>query len=76
MTAAREKPGEGEAPKFHSTDLWTCPFCRQSVRVGAYGCCAPPDFFKKCLLRDHMVGGECVAYLNPRKARELMKGRE
>jgi hypothetical protein len=46
------------------------------VLVGAYGCCAPPDFVKNCLLRDHMVGDECIAYLNPRKARELMMERD
>ncbi|GEM_PF-2695491 len=54
---------------------WTCPFCQQTVRVGAYGCCPPPDFVGNCLLREHMVGGQCIAYLNPRKARELMMER-
>jgi hypothetical protein len=55
---------------------WTCPFCQQTVRLGAYGCGASPDFFKNCLLRDHMIGGECIAYLNPSRARELLMDRD
>ena len=71
----KHRKSEEEALKSRR-ETWTCPFCQQTVRIGAYGCCAPPDFEKNCLLRDHMVGGECVAYLNPGKARELIMERD
>lgn len=70
-----KQASEAPPPKA-GREMWTCPFCQQTVRVGAYGCCAPPDFVKNCLLRDHMVGDECIAYLNPDKARELLMERD
>jgi hypothetical protein len=72
MSNARDQ----NKPPTVNEKTWTCPFCQQTVRLGAYGCCASQSFFKNCLLRDHMVGDECIAYLNPRKARELMMERD
>jgi hypothetical protein len=57
------------------TNTWTCPVCSQTVRRCAYGCRSSKDIIEKCLLRDHMVDDICIAYLDPRKARELMKKR-
>jgi hypothetical protein len=59
-----------------SDDSWTCPFCQQTVRLGAYGFCTSAEFREQCLLRDHIVDDECVAFRNPRKARELLLDRD
>lgn len=74
MERGREQSKEGNLKSRQET--WICPFCQQTVRLGAYGCGASPDFFRNCLLRDHMIGGECIAYLNPGKARELLMDRD
>jgi hypothetical protein len=63
-----------ELPK-DAKETWTCPYCDQTVRRCAYGCRTSKDLFDKCLLRDHMVDDICIAYLDPRKARELMMKR-
>jgi hypothetical protein len=55
-----------------SANTWTCPLCQQKIRIGAYGFCPSAAFFERCLLKEHIVDDECVAYRNPRKARELM----
>jgi hypothetical protein len=54
---------------------WTCPFCDENVSLCAYGCRTSKGLLEKCLLRDHMVEDMCIAYLDPGKARELMKKR-
>jgi hypothetical protein len=57
-------------------DSWTCPFCQQTVRLGAYGFCTGAEFRQHCLLREHIVDDECVAFRDPRKARELLMDRD
>lgn len=57
-------------------DAWTCPFCQQTVRLGAYGFCTSAEFREHCLLREHIVDDECVAFRDPRKARELLMDRD
>jgi hypothetical protein len=55
-----------------SANTWTCPFCQQKIRIGAYGFCPSAAFFERCQLKEHIVDDECVAYRDPRKARQLM----
>jgi hypothetical protein len=55
---------------------WTCPFCQQSVLIGAYGFCPSSEFRENCLLKEHIVADECIAYHDPDGARELMMERD
>jgi hypothetical protein len=57
-------------------NVWTCPFCQQKIRIGAYGFCPSEDFRKHCLLPAHIVDDECVAYRDSGKARELLMDRD
>jgi hypothetical protein len=57
-------------------ETWTCPFCQQTVRVDGRGLHPSDDFSERCLLPEHIVNDECVAFRNPRKARELMMERD
>jgi hypothetical protein len=75
---AMTMPGGGRddnAKRVDDANIWTCPVCEQTVRRCAYGCRSSKDLIEKCLLRDHMVDDICIAYLDPHKARELMKKR-
>jgi hypothetical protein len=67
--------GDTRVKNIDDTNTWTCPVCSQTVRRCAYGCRPSKDIIEKCLLRDHMVDDICIAYLDPRKAGELMKKR-
>jgi hypothetical protein len=56
---------------------WVCPFCQQSVAVQEGGLRpASAMYFAICLLREYMVGKECIAYRDARKARELLMDRD
>ena len=56
-------------------DTWMCPFCRQSVRLGAYGFCTSAEFRDRCLLREHIVEDECLAFRDLGKAENLWRHR-
>jgi hypothetical protein len=51
--------------------IWDCPLCGQAIEIGTGK--RPPGYFETCLLREHMVGDECLAYRQPEKALELSK---
>ena len=55
--------------------MWTCEICGQIVEQRPDGKpLRPIRVFENCKLRDHYVGdyrGECVAYRDLPKAREL-----
>jgi len=57
--------------------IWTCEICGQRVEQRENGKpLHPVQVFKNCKLRDHYVGdyrGECIAYRDPARARELTK---
>jgi hypothetical protein len=60
-------------PSARQTEnFWTCPFCQQKIRLGAYGFCPSAEFVKNCLLPDHIRNDECLAFRDPRKARMLL----
>jgi hypothetical protein len=51
---------------------WTCPFCQQRVPLEGNLLKRAADFDERCLLPEHIADGECVAFRDPRKARELL----
>jgi hypothetical protein len=56
-------------------EVWTCPYCEQSIQIIFGRPELPPGYFEKCQLRDRMVADECIAYRNPDKARKLIAER-
>ena len=67
---------EAEISFAGSEEHWVCPICRQKLDVEIYGCVLYPENVAKCELREHAKGSECIAYLNPRRARELLRFRD
>jgi len=66
----------GLASAFLSAgEVWTCPFCKQSIEIAFGRPELPQGYFEKCEFRDRMIADECIAYRNPDKARKLMAER-
>ena len=51
---------------------WTCPFCQQTVRVAEDGKLQDDSFCDQCLLQEHIVDGQCVAFRDRRRALDLL----
>jgi len=64
------------AGQMNAGEVWTCPYCEQSVRNIAGRPELPPGYFENCQLRDRMVADECIAYRNPEKAKGVIAERE
>jgi hypothetical protein len=56
-------------------EVWTCPYCEQSIQIVSGRPKLPPGYFQKCQLRDQMIADECIAYRNPDKAKTLVSER-
>jgi hypothetical protein len=53
---------------------WTCPICGQMVVVrGPNSRLELPDgYFENCKRREHMIGDECIAFLDLDEAKRLV----
>jgi hypothetical protein len=61
------------APEFAiwmKQHFWTCEFCGQTIELGQQ---LPQGYFDTCKLRDHLIGDECIARLDPDGARRLLR---
>jgi hypothetical protein len=74
-SSPQETAGGPARAYLSAGEVWTCPYCKQSIEIISGRPELPPGYFQKCLLRDRMIADECIAYRNLDRARELIAER-
>jgi hypothetical protein len=67
------KPSE-ESPMAEASKIWKCEFCEQELKLNMAGGRPklPTGYYDNCLLKEHFVGDECIAFRDPDAARRLI----
>jgi hypothetical protein len=57
--------------------IWTCELCGQAAvsHTASGALTVQPGFYGHCMLRDHMIGNECIAYRQLEEARKMVNAK-